>query len=179
MIVITTPTGQIGRQVLDRVLDSGEAARVIARDPSRLSPYVRGHAEVVQGSHGDTGAITKALAGADRMFWLVPPPPFSYPGRAEHYYLDFTRPSQVVLTQVAISTRRRVDKCRRIQPLVRSLINGIWTATEVIRILTRRCGQSNVLPAGHGEELRRTQINDRSDLPVAGQPPCPGIGKLR
>ena len=33
MIVITTPTGDIGRQVLDRVLDSGEAVRVIARDP--------------------------------------------------------------------------------------------------------------------------------------------------
>ncbi len=93
MIVITTPTGQIGRPVLDRVLDSGEAVRVVARDPSGLSPHVRAHAEVVQGSHGDTGAITKALADADRMFWLVPPPPFSHPGRAEQYYLDFTRPA--------------------------------------------------------------------------------------
>ena len=41
MIVITTPTGQIGRQVLDRILDSGEAVRVIARDPSRLPERVR------------------------------------------------------------------------------------------------------------------------------------------
>ena len=95
MIVITTPTGEIGRQVLDRILDSGEAVRVIARDPSRLPERVRSHAEaeVVQGSHGDAGAITKALAGADRLFWLVPPPPFSHPGSAEHYYLDFTRPA--------------------------------------------------------------------------------------
>jgi uncharacterized protein YbjT (DUF2867 family) len=100
MIVITTPTGQIGRPVLDRVLDSGEAVRVIARDPSGLSPHVRAHAEVVQGSHGDTGAITKALADADRMFWLVPPPPFSHPGRAEQYYLDFTRPAcQAIASQ--------------------------------------------------------------------------------
>ena len=91
MILITTPTGEIGRQVLDRILDSGEAVRVIARDPSRLPARVHAHAEVVPGSHGDAGAITKALAGADRLFWLVPPPPFSYPGRAEHYYLDFTR----------------------------------------------------------------------------------------
>jgi len=74
MIVITTPTGDIGRQVLDRVLDSGEAVRVIARDPSRLPARVRARAEVVQGSHGDAGAIAKALAGADRLFWLVPPP---------------------------------------------------------------------------------------------------------
>ena len=93
MIVITTPAGGIGRQVLDRVLDSGEAVRVIARDPSRLPARVRARAEVVPGSHGDVGAITKALAGADRLFWLVPPPPFSYPGSAEQYYLDFTRPA--------------------------------------------------------------------------------------
>ena len=36
MIVITTPTGAIGRQVLDNVLASGEPVRVIARDPSRI-----------------------------------------------------------------------------------------------------------------------------------------------
>jgi uncharacterized protein YbjT (DUF2867 family) len=93
MIVITAPTGLVGRQVLDRVLDSGEAARVIARDPSRLSPQVRARAEVIPGSHGDADTIAKALTGADRLFWLVPPPPFSYPGGAEHYYLDFTRPA--------------------------------------------------------------------------------------
>ncbi len=93
MIVITTPTGDIGRQVLDRVLDSGQAVRVIARDPSRLPERVRARAEVVPGSHGDADAITRALAGADRLFWLVPPRPFSHPGSAERYYLDFTRPA--------------------------------------------------------------------------------------
>lgn len=93
MIVITTPTGDIGRQVLDRLLDSGEAVRVIARDPARLPERVRARAEVVPGSHGDADTVTKALAGADRLFWLVPPPPFSRPGSAEGYYLDFTRPA--------------------------------------------------------------------------------------
>ena len=42
MIVITTPTGLIGHQVLDNLLDSGEALRVIARDPSALPAGVRG-----------------------------------------------------------------------------------------------------------------------------------------
>ncbi len=102
MIVITTPTGDIGHQVLDRVLDSGEAVRVVARDPLRLSARVRARAEVVEGSHGDAGVITKALAGADRLFWLVPPPPFSYPGSAEHYYLDFTRPACEALTGLGV-----------------------------------------------------------------------------
>ncbi len=41
MIVITIPTGQIGRQVIDRILGAGEMIRVIARAPSRLSPQVR------------------------------------------------------------------------------------------------------------------------------------------
>ena len=97
MIVITTPTGQIGRQVLDRILDSGEAVRVIARDPSTLSAGVRARAEVVQGSHGDADAIKRALAGADRVFWLVPPPGFRQAEGSERYYLDFTRPACQVL----------------------------------------------------------------------------------
>ncbi|MFH8336370.1 NmrA family NAD(P)-binding protein [Streptomyces sp. AM6-12] len=91
MIVITTPTGDIGRQVVDRVLDGGEAVRVIVRDPSRLSARVRAQAEVVQGSHGDAATITKALAGADRLFWLVPPAGFRDADSARGYYLNFTR----------------------------------------------------------------------------------------
>jgi uncharacterized protein YbjT (DUF2867 family) len=109
MIVVTTPAGQIGRQVLDRILDSGEPIRVIARDPSRLSPRVRARVEIVPGSHGDADAVTKAFAGADRVFWLVPPDPRRADG-AERYYLDFTRPggdaikSQAVRQVVGVST---------------------------------------------------------------------------
>jgi uncharacterized protein YbjT (DUF2867 family) len=109
MIVVTTPTGQIGRQVLDRILDSGEAVRVIAREPSRLPASVRTRAEVVQGSHGDADTVTKAFAGADRVFWVVPPDP-RRDGGSERYYLDFTRPacqaikSQAVQRVVGVST---------------------------------------------------------------------------
>jgi uncharacterized protein YbjT (DUF2867 family) len=91
MIVITAPTGDIGGQVLDRVLDSGEAVRVIARDLSRLPESVRARAEVVQGSHGDADTITRALVGADRLFWLVPPAGHDQADSARHHYLEFTR----------------------------------------------------------------------------------------
>ena len=102
MIVITTPTGDIGRQVVDRILDRGEAVRVIARDPSRLPARVHARAEVVPGSHGDAGTITKALAGADRLFWLVPPAGFRYAGRARPYYLDFTTPASEAIRGLGV-----------------------------------------------------------------------------
>jgi uncharacterized protein YbjT (DUF2867 family) len=91
MIVITTPTGDIGAQVLDSVLERADAVRVIARDPARLPARVHAGAEVVEGSHGDEGTIVKALAGAESMFWLVPPAGLGHAGGARRYYLEFTR----------------------------------------------------------------------------------------
>ncbi|KAB2366696.1 NmrA family NAD(P)-binding protein [Actinomadura montaniterrae] len=73
MIVITTPTGRIGRRVVDGVLAAGAPARLIVRDASRLPAGVRERAEVVEGSHGDPDVVAKAFAGADAVFWLAPP----------------------------------------------------------------------------------------------------------
>ncbi len=73
MIVVTTPTGNIGRHVVQHLLDAGEAVRVIARDPAKLPPAVRDRVEVVQGSHGDAGVVDRAFDGAEAVFWLAPP----------------------------------------------------------------------------------------------------------
>jgi uncharacterized protein YbjT (DUF2867 family) len=73
MIVITTPTGLIGHQVLERVLEADEPVRVIVRDPSRLSPQTRERVEVIEGSHGDPEVVDRAFVGADSLFWLAPP----------------------------------------------------------------------------------------------------------
>ncbi|GAA4520436.1 NAD(P)H-binding protein [Actinoallomurus oryzae] len=89
MIVITTPTGQIGHQVLDNVLERGAPVRVLARDPSRLSPRVRERVEVVRGSLDDVGAVTEAFADAGGVFWLVPPTPTADSMRDRA--LEFTR----------------------------------------------------------------------------------------
>ena len=91
MIVITAPTGQIGHQVLSRVLGSGEPVRVIVRDPSRLPAVIRERVEVVQGSHGDPGVVNRAFTDADAVFWLVPPDPRA--DSVEAAYVDFTRPA--------------------------------------------------------------------------------------
>ncbi|MEU9264875.1 NAD(P)H-binding protein [Streptomyces sp. NPDC048251] len=93
MIVITTPTGQIGREVLARVLGAGDGAspvRVIVRDPARLSPQTRERVEVVQGSHADPAVLKEACEGADRIFWLVPPTPGA--DSVEGHFRAFTDP---------------------------------------------------------------------------------------
>jgi uncharacterized protein YbjT (DUF2867 family) len=91
MIVITAPTGQIGRQVLAQVLNGGEPVRVIARDPAGLPIHVRERVEIVQGSHGDPDALDKAFAGADAVFWLLPPNPRA--ASVEAAFLEFSRPA--------------------------------------------------------------------------------------
>jgi uncharacterized protein YbjT (DUF2867 family) len=93
MIVVTTPTGQIGHQVLNRLLDTPDGSaeiRVIARDPARLSTPVREHVEVVRGSHADPAVLKEACAGADRLFWLVPPTPSA--DSIEGHFRNFTEP---------------------------------------------------------------------------------------
>ncbi|MGW1225563.1 NAD(P)H-binding protein [Streptomyces sp. NPDC002530] len=91
MIVLTAPTGRIGRQVLGLLLDDGRKVRVIARDPDRLAPEARERVEIVRGSHRDPAVLGEAFEGADSVLWLVPPDPGADDIR-EHY-LGFTRPA--------------------------------------------------------------------------------------
>jgi uncharacterized protein YbjT (DUF2867 family) len=91
MIVVTTPTGNIGQQVLENIIDGGEPIRVIARDPSSIPSATRRRVEVVQGSHGDIDVVNEAFEGADSVFWLCPPDPRAE--SVEAAYVDFTRPA--------------------------------------------------------------------------------------
>ncbi|MCK8676709.1 NAD(P)H-binding protein [Streptomyces lichenis] len=94
MIVITAPTGNIGRRLLSLLVEAapahGEELRVVVRDPARLPEAVRGRVEVVTGSHGDAATVERAFAGADAVFWLVPPDASATPDEA---YSGFTRPA--------------------------------------------------------------------------------------
>jgi uncharacterized protein YbjT (DUF2867 family) len=91
MIAVTTPTGQIGSQVVQNLLAANEAVRVIVREPSRLAAGIQGKVEIVQGSSDDEHVLSRALEGAESLFWLVPP---SFKTNdAKEYYLHFTRPA--------------------------------------------------------------------------------------
>ncbi len=91
MIVITTPTGAIGHQVLENILESGEKIRVIVRDPSKIPANIRERVEVIEGSHGNADVVNKAFAGADSVFWVVPP---NFQATSlEQAYVGFSKPA--------------------------------------------------------------------------------------
>jgi uncharacterized protein YbjT (DUF2867 family) len=95
MIVVTTPTGNIGSKLAELLLERGEAVRVIARDPSKLAPAVQEGAETIVGSHADPAVLDAALAGADAIFLIVPPD-----GQAESvegHYVEYGRQARAAI----------------------------------------------------------------------------------
>ncbi|MBY8877226.1 NAD(P)H-binding protein [Actinacidiphila acidipaludis] len=89
MIVVTTPTGQIGGELVRLLLEREERIRVVVRDPARLDDAVRQRVEIVSGSHDDPAVLDRALSGAEALFWLVPPNPLA--PSAEAHYVPFAR----------------------------------------------------------------------------------------
>ena len=100
MIVVTTPTGNIGSQVLKDLLSKNEPIRVIARNPDRLAPEARKRVEVVVGSHGYSVVVNRAFQDADSVFWVVPPDPRA--ASVEAAYVEFARPAATALRQQGV-----------------------------------------------------------------------------
>ncbi|MBC7597051.1 MAG: NAD(P)H-binding protein [Kineosporiaceae bacterium] len=100
MIVITAPTGQIGRHVVQELLATDAPLRVVVRDASKLPDEVRDRVEVVEGSHGDAVVIDRALNGADALFWLAP---MDATRTLDEVYLDFTRPAAEAIRRCGVA----------------------------------------------------------------------------
>ena len=138
MIVVTAPTGTIGRQVLKNLLVGDERIRVIVRDPSRLSPQTRARVEVVQGSHGDIHVVSRAFADADALFWLVPADPRAK--SVEAAYVDFARPACDAIKSRGI--RRVVDITALGRGLPIAQHAGYVTASLAMNDLVKSTGVS-------------------------------------
>jgi len=72
-IAVTTPTGQIGRQLVRLLIAAGERPRVVLRDPARLDPAFAGRVDVAVADSGDRESLARAFHDVDRLFWLTPP----------------------------------------------------------------------------------------------------------
>jgi uncharacterized protein YbjT (DUF2867 family) len=100
MIVITTPTGDIGHQVLASVAAGPEPVRVIIRDAEKIPVEIRSRVEVLTGSHADPTVIDRALTGADTLFGVVPPD-FTAP-EVRRRYVEFTRPAAAAIERQGV-----------------------------------------------------------------------------
>jgi uncharacterized protein YbjT (DUF2867 family) len=136
MIVVTTPTGAIGSQVLQGLLDRDAQVRVIVRDPNRLPSHVQGRIEVVQGSHGDSDVVTQAFAGAETVFWLVPPDYRTH--SVEASYVDFTRPACEAFTSQGVGRIVPVSVLGRGSALADNA--GLVSASLAMRDLIAKTG---------------------------------------
>jgi len=65
-ILVTNPTGRIGRKLVPELLAPEFSVRVIVRDPARLPQETRHQVEVVPGSTDDAATLRRALTQASR-----------------------------------------------------------------------------------------------------------------
>jgi uncharacterized protein YbjT (DUF2867 family) len=74
-IAVTTPTGHVGRAVMDFLLDSGDGVRVkmLCRRAKDLSEFVDRGAELALGSQDDADYLIRATRDIDALFWVTPP----------------------------------------------------------------------------------------------------------
>ncbi|MGO7445806.1 NAD(P)H-binding protein [Rhizobium ruizarguesonis] len=115
MIVVTAPTGDIGRQVVENLLKHGASVRLIVRDPSKLPDGVRDLVEVVQGSHADAGTVNRAFEGAEAVFWLAPADAKAHSVMAA--YVDFSRPAAAALKAKGVKRVVGITALGRTTPL--------------------------------------------------------------
>ena len=71
-ILVTTPTGRVGQEVLRELLAPEFEVRVILRNPERLPVETRDQLEIVRGSIEDGALLGQSLHGVDSLFWCIP-----------------------------------------------------------------------------------------------------------
>src|SRR5437016_10817636 len=73
MYVILGATGNTGSVVARKLLDKGKRVRVVGRDNQKLAPFVNRGADAFAADVHDTDALSRAFAGAQGVYALIPP----------------------------------------------------------------------------------------------------------
>lgn len=71
-IAVTTPTGHVGSRVVRLLIQAGTRPRLLVRDPARLDPATRDHADVRRGDLTDALFVQEATAGGTSLFVVDP-----------------------------------------------------------------------------------------------------------
>jgi uncharacterized protein YbjT (DUF2867 family) len=73
MYTVLGATGNTGSVVARKLLEGGKKVRIVGRDSKKLAPLVNGGAEAFATDVLNTEALSKAFAGAEGIYVLVPP----------------------------------------------------------------------------------------------------------
>lgn len=71
-IAVTTPTGNVGSQLVRQLIQAGVRPVVLVRDPSRLDPQVVGYVDARVGDLADTQFVRQALRGVEALYLVIP-----------------------------------------------------------------------------------------------------------
>ncbi len=73
MYVVLGATGHTGSIIANTLLDHGKRVRVVGRDAKKLAPFAGRGAEAIVAEVTDTEALTKAFAGMEGVYAMIPP----------------------------------------------------------------------------------------------------------
>ena len=103
--------------------------------------------------------------------------------RKRHVQLDQAQAYNDTVRRVSVGSQRRNGKCRRVEPVNggisvgRALVAGIRVGEDLIHGLVRHRGERAVRPGRDREPLAAVDLKNRSNLPIAQQPPGPGVAE--
>lgn len=92
-ILVVGGTGTVGREVVGKLVQSGQAVRALARDPARAASLLGRGVEVVAGDLRDSASLAAALAGVECASIATTPTPTLH--EEEIRFFEAARAAQV------------------------------------------------------------------------------------
>lgn len=127
-ILITSPSGAIGRRILPELLAPEFSIRVITRHPGQLPSDIRDQVEVVQGTTDNATTLRQALDGVDALLWCLAGESLhesNFRGRHERF-------AQAASQAIRRSQTPRVVHISIIDQLPACSSISVWSTTEEI-----------------------------------------------
>jgi uncharacterized protein YbjT (DUF2867 family) len=103
MITVMGATGNVGRQIVRRLLEAGEHVRVVGRNPQALAELEAAGAEPRAGDAAEAAFLTEAFRGADAVHTMLP-----YSHSAPDFRAEQARLSEAIVTAIRDSGVRKV-----------------------------------------------------------------------
>jgi uncharacterized protein YbjT (DUF2867 family) len=104
MFTVMGITGKVGGAVAENLLASGKTVRGVVRNPEKAKAWADRGVELVESSYDDVQGLSKAFAGSEGVFAMIPPDFAPAPGlpdqrrtiAALHEALEQTEPGKAV-----------------------------------------------------------------------------------